>query len=86
MIRYNSAINRNTPSVSVRDNRGLNIRTLEYLRTQADETNSNELITRYQFNTYELQVKSTDPRRYKNQSGSNFTRIFRQPDSGVIRK
>ncbi|MBS9428218.1 RHS repeat domain-containing protein [Photorhabdus akhurstii] len=76
MSHYNSAINRNTPSVSVRDNRGLNIRTLEYLRTQANETNSNELITRYEFNIQGFQVKSTDPRRYKNQSGSNFTRTF----------
>lgn len=76
MSRYNSAINRNTPSVSVLDNRRLNIRTLEYLRTQADETNSRELLTRHEFNTQGFQVKSTDPRRYKNQSGSNFTRTF----------
>uniref|UniRef100_UPI0036DF63F2 RHS repeat domain-containing protein n=1 Tax=Photorhabdus sp. RM322S TaxID=3342825 RepID=UPI0036DF63F2 len=76
MIGYNSAINRNTPSVNVLDNRGLNVRTLEYLRTQADEENSSELITRYEFNTQGFQVKSTDPRRYKNQNGSNFTRVF----------
>ncbi|MDB6370058.1 MULTISPECIES: hypothetical protein [Photorhabdus] len=43
MSNDNSAINQKTPSIRVLDNRKLNIRTLEYLRIQADE-NSDELM------------------------------------------
>ncbi|TDB59074.1 RHS repeat domain-containing protein [Photorhabdus khanii] len=75
MSSYHSAIDQKTPSISVLDNRQLNVRTLEYLRIQADE-NSNELITRYEFNIQGFQVKSTDPRKNKNQSGPNFIRVF----------
>ncbi|WP_283258178.1 RHS repeat protein [Photorhabdus luminescens] len=75
MSSYHSAIDQKTPSISVLDNRKLNVRTLEYLRTQAGE-NSDELITLYEFNIQGFQVKSTDPRKNKNQSGPNFIRIF----------
>ncbi|PQQ22097.1 toxin, partial [Photorhabdus luminescens] len=75
MSSYNSAIDQKTPSIKVLDNRKLNVRTLEYLRTQADE-NSDELITFYEFNIPGFQVKSTDPRKNKNQSGPNFIRVF----------
>ncbi|MCW7550311.1 hypothetical protein OO184_20855 [Photorhabdus sp. APURE] len=37
MSSYHSAIDQKTPSISVLDNRKLNVRTLEYLRTQAGE-------------------------------------------------
>lgn len=75
MGNYHSAIDQKTPSINVLDNRRRNIRTLEYLCTQTDE-NSNELITLYEFNIQGFQVKGTDPRKNKDQSGPNFTRIF----------
>ncbi|MCW7762309.1 RHS repeat protein [Photorhabdus luminescens] len=75
MSSYHSAIDQKTPSINVLDNRKLNVRSLEYLRTQVDE-NIDELITFYEFNIQGFQVKNTDPRKNKNQSGPNFIRVF----------
>ncbi|MFJ2715365.1 RHS repeat-associated core domain-containing protein, partial [Pseudomonas sp. NPDC087346] len=60
---------RGTPTVSVIDNRGLSVRTLQYNRNAVDEA-ANELVTRQQYNALGQLLSSLDPRLYSAQQSN----------------
>lgn len=69
---------RNTPTIIVRDNRGLGVRDISYHRHPDTPALTDERITRHQFNALGQHVLSIDPRLFENQQAEaagkpNFT-------------
>lgn len=66
-----SAIFKNTPSVTVLDNRGLSVRELQYHRHPDTPETTDERITRHQFDERGFLIQSIDPRLYTLQQTDN---------------
>lgn len=61
----NNSFFNNTPTVNIIDNRGLEVRTLQYLRHPDSSDKTEELITMHQYNANGFLSRSTDPRLSK---------------------
>ncbi len=61
-VNTHKAVHRNTPTVTVRDNRGLVVRELSYHRHPAKLQQTDTRITRHRYDARGFKVQSSDPR------------------------
>ena len=64
MFSITGALYRNTPQLTVNDNRGLVIRNVHYHRHPDTLTQTDERITRHDYTARGVLVQSTDPRLF----------------------
>lgn len=71
-VNTHSAVHRNTPTVTVRDNRGLAVREISYHRHPATPQLTDTRITRHRYDARGFNLQSSDPRLHA-AGRSNFT-------------
>lgn len=65
-----SSLFKGTPAITIVDNRGLTVRDIAYHRHPDSPNITNKRITRHQYNTRGLLIKSIDPRLYQKQKNN----------------